>query len=64
VEAYKYQLIREEPDTLDFSDGWAMRYLNINFLKTLYEAIDDDTSGYITIEELNRFTNARPLNWR
>jgi hypothetical protein len=45
-------------------DLWAMSYLDMIHLESIGEAIDDDSSGFITVEELNRFTSSRPLYWR
>ena len=47
-------------------EDWALEYIDVLWLQSIMEAFDDDASGYITIAELNRFTDARPdsLNWR
>ncbi|KAF8483041.1 hypothetical protein JB92DRAFT_2763738, partial [Gautieria morchelliformis] len=44
-------------------DEWALAYLNIHWLQPIRESFDDDASGFITVGEVNTFTNARPLNW-
>ncbi|KAK7040772.1 hypothetical protein VNI00_009678 [Paramarasmius palmivorus] len=47
-------------------DQWAMRYitdLRLQLLQPLMEALDDDVSSFVTIDEVNAFTAARPLNW-
>lgn len=49
---------------LENQDLWALHYLDVHYLQTIHEAIDDDASGFITIEELNQFTSSRPLDWR
>ncbi|KAI0828260.1 hypothetical protein BC628DRAFT_1337903 [Trametes gibbosa] len=48
------------------SDKWALDYLNIAWLHPIMEAIDDDTSGYISVSEVNRFMQRLPpeLCWR
>lgn len=48
------------------SDKWTLEYLNIAWLHPILEAIDDDTSGYISVSEVNRFMQRLPpeLNWR
>jgi hypothetical protein len=45
-------------------DLWALNYLDVHYLQAINEAIDDDASGFITVEELNNFTSSRPLDWR
>jgi hypothetical protein len=32
-------------------------------LQAISEAFDDDASGFITVNEVNTFTTARPLGW-
>ena len=48
------------------TDDWAFEYLGLNWLPQIMEAFDEDGSGYITVTEINRFTEAMPtkLNWR
>ena len=47
-------------------DLWALQYLTISRVQHLMEAFDDDGSGYVTIAEINRFTDSTPaeLGWR
>ena len=45
-------------------DDWALTYINVPYLQPILEAFDDDASGFITISEVNRFTAARPRDWR
>ena len=45
-------------------DAWAIKFIDIMRLQPILEAIDDDASGFITIEEVNRFTVSRPADWR
>ncbi|KAL7285783.1 hypothetical protein ACG7TL_000892 [Trametes sanguinea] len=47
-------------------DKWALHYLNIAWLNPILEAIDDDTSGYISVSEVNKFMQRLPqeLDWR
>jgi len=45
-------------------DKWALKYITINRVRTIAEALDDDASGFVTIQEVNAFTRARPLDWR
>ena len=45
-------------------DKWALKYITINRVRTIAEALDYDASGFVTIQEVNAFTRARPLDWR
>ena len=45
-------------------DGWAFKYIDVNWLQPILEAFDDDASGFITVAEVNRFTSSRPVDWR
>ncbi|OCH83958.1 hypothetical protein OBBRIDRAFT_840073 [Obba rivulosa] len=46
-------------------DGWALAYIGPKWQQRIMEAIDEDASGYVTIAELNKFTEALPasLEW-
>jgi len=45
-------------------DSWALQYINVRQVQPLIEAIDDDGSSFVTINELNDFTSCRPDGWR
>ncbi|OCH88683.1 hypothetical protein OBBRIDRAFT_888933 [Obba rivulosa] len=47
------------------NDEWALAYVGPKWQQRIMEAIDDDASGYVTIAELNKFTDALPsdLGW-
>ncbi|KAK0215121.1 hypothetical protein IW262DRAFT_1278423, partial [Armillaria fumosa] len=47
------------------TDQWTLAYLNISHLQPILEAVDDDATGFITIKEINTFTNvkSRPQDW-
>ena len=55
----------KEPDILG-EDEWALIYLDVPYLQPISEAFDDDGSGYVTIAEINQFTDSMPkdLGWR
>ena len=36
----------------------------MNRLQSIAEAFDDDSSGFVTIAEVNQFTSSRPKDWR
>ena len=46
------------------SDRWAIKYINIGRARNILEAFDDDSSGFVTVNEVNNFTRSRPLDWR
>lgn len=48
------------------TDDWALDYISVTWLQPIMEAFDDDGSGYVTIAEINQFTDAMPkdLGWR
>jgi len=46
------------------SDKWALRYINVKYVRNIMEAFDEDASGFVTIKEANNFTGSRPLDWR
>jgi len=53
----------ESAGSLVGADKWALKYINVNRARTILEAFDDDASGFVTIQEVNNFTRARPLDW-
>lgn len=46
------------------SDEWALRFINVNHVRNIMEAFDEDASGFVTIKEANHFTCSRPPDWR
>ncbi|KAL0568234.1 hypothetical protein V5O48_013761 [Marasmius crinis-equi] len=44
-------------------DRWALKYISIDRVQPLIEALDEDGSSYITISEVNTFTSSRPEGW-
>jgi hypothetical protein len=45
-------------------NAWAIKFIDITRLQPILEAFDDDASGFITISEMNQFTDSRPPDWR
>jgi hypothetical protein len=45
-------------------DSWALEYINVRQIQPLIEAIDDDGSSFVTVNEVNDFTSRRPKGWR
>ncbi|KAG6875208.1 hypothetical protein C0992_004760 [Termitomyces sp. T32_za158] len=53
----------KETNGHDYDDEWTLSYFSISYLQAISEAIDDDGSGFITIQEVNAFTKSRPRDW-
>lgn len=51
-------------EVVSSSDQWALRYVGVNYVRSILEAFDDDASGFVTVKEANNFTRSRPLDWR
>ena len=45
-------------------DKWALTHITISNARAILEAFDCDASGFLTIQEVNDFTRARPKEWR
>ena len=45
-------------------DMWALEYISVNRIQPLMEALDDDGSSFVTVNEVNEFTSRRPVGWR
>lgn len=50
--------------TIDPSDDWTLQYIRVDRLRYIQDAIDTDASGFITVNEVNKFTQTRPSDWR
>ena len=63
---YFQEKVAEHNSGVEILEDWALKYTDSTWLQPIMEAFDDDASGYITILELNHFTDAKPesLNWR
>ena len=51
------------PDT-SAEDLWALKHIHVRQIQPLIEAIDDDGSSFVTVNEINEFTSCRPKGWR
>ncbi|KAG6908276.1 hypothetical protein DXG01_005482 [Tephrocybe rancida] len=49
--------------TPNSNDTWTTAYFNMSYIQAISEAIDDDGSGFINVQEVNDFTTSRPLKW-
>lgn len=45
-------------------DRWALAYINILGVQPILETVDDDATGFVSINEANAFTSAKPMGWR
>jgi len=51
------------PETLA-EDMWALEYITMSKIQPLIEALDDDGSSFVRVNEVNEFTSSRPEGWR
>ncbi|PIL33406.1 hypothetical protein GSI_04028 [Ganoderma sinense ZZ0214-1] len=49
--------------SFDGIDAWTLEYIDLRHVQPIIEAFDEDTSGYVTIQEVNNFTTSRPQGW-
>ncbi|PPQ77943.1 hypothetical protein CVT25_015418 [Psilocybe cyanescens] len=50
------------------SDEWVLEYIDVAYVQPIVEAMDEDGSGFISVQEANKFALARPkgmslLHW-
>ncbi|KAH9474631.1 hypothetical protein JR316_0013095 [Psilocybe cubensis] len=50
------------------SDEWVLEFIDVAYVRPIVEAMDEDGSGFISVQEANRFALARPagmslLHW-
>ena len=45
-------------------DRWTLEHINLLRIQPLLEAFDDDASTWVTVAEVNTFTQSRPRDWR
>ena len=51
------------PET-SVEDMWALEYITMDKIQPLIEALDDDGSSFVRVNEVNEFTSSRPDGWR
>lgn len=48
-------------------DAWAIQYISIGRIRPIMDAIDEDSSGWISVREVNAFASlgrlGRPQDW-
>lgn len=42
------------------SDTWVLKHINVSHVQPIIEAIDLDGSGFISVQEANKFALSRP----
>lgn len=50
--------------SVDDPNAWILEYLDVAHVRPIVEAMDMDGSGFVSVEELNRFAGSRPKQWR
>lgn len=45
-------------------EEWALQYVEDRWHGAILDAIDEDKTGYVTVNKLNRFVDSRPVTWR
>jgi hypothetical protein len=60
---YVDKMARHEHDGSDVAQT-ALGYIDFPRLGHILEVFDDDSSGYVTVSEANKFTSSRPADWR
>jgi len=46
------------------SEAWAVRFLAVSHRTALLNVVDPDFSGFVSVNEANKFTNAKPGDQR
>jgi hypothetical protein len=54
----------EETQKTEKVDEWALGHISVLKVQPISEAFDDDSSGFLSVTEVNTFTTSRPLDWR
>ena len=54
----------ERRRSIDEDDAWTLEYIDLTHVQPIIEGLDEDASGYVTIQEVNQFTTSRPKDWR
>ena len=62
---FREKAMNPDMTSQDRLDDWALQYIDLNWLNPIMDAFDDDGTGFITIGEINRFTDDMPesLQW-
>ncbi|TFK63633.1 hypothetical protein BDN72DRAFT_308713 [Pluteus cervinus] len=58
-----YSDARAGQDPSSMVDGWALEYVNVAYVQPILEAVDDDGTGFVSVKEVNAFTNSAPREW-
>ncbi|KAJ3573153.1 hypothetical protein NP233_g2617 [Leucocoprinus birnbaumii] len=60
---HPFMMLPTSQPVLHHGDAWALQYINVTYLGTISEVIDDDGTGFISIKEANNFADERPKGW-
>lgn len=44
-------------------DIWAMTYFDVSYIQPIVEVIDDDSTGFVCVREVNKFIDSKPEGW-
>ena len=61
---YYAEKAAEDLGSLADPDSWALMYINNGRAHGIQEAFDGDANGFVTIKEVNNFTQPRPSDRR
>ncbi|KIK51740.1 hypothetical protein GYMLUDRAFT_181097, partial [Collybiopsis luxurians FD-317 M1] len=50
-------------DAIFKDDRWALKYIDVSRVQAILEAIDDDSTGFISVKEVNTFVASKPSGW-
>ncbi|KJA15486.1 hypothetical protein HYPSUDRAFT_58773 [Hypholoma sublateritium FD-334 SS-4] len=59
-------ILAQRKDLLSFrqqNNKWTLAYINAAYVQPILEAFDDDGTGFISIKEVNNFTESCPKGW-
>lgn len=62
VENREVELMKKV-NVFSLDDGWTLKYISMLRVHPLLERLDQDFSGWVTVKEVNSFTEARPVDW-
>lgn len=46
------------------ADAWTLKFLDNTYRNALIELIDTDCSGFVSVQEVNQFTQSKPKECR
>ena len=66
LEAEKLYGPLEQSASSSHREEWTAEFMDLIYIQRIKEAFDEDGSGYVTVQEVNKFTEMQPkmLGWR